>query len=40
MVAELNTIFERMVNEVLIGVHSLVEGQAEYPQVESVVEDP
>ena len=36
MAAELNTNLERMKDEVLSGVHALVEGQAEAPPVEAV----
>ena len=38
--AELNTILKSMRDEVLAGVHALVEGQAEAPPVEAVQEYP
>ena len=40
MAAEINNFFERMRDEVLTGVHALVEGQAEAPKVKAVEEEP
>ena len=37
---ELNTPFERMIDEFITGVHALVEGQAEAPPVKAVQEEP
>ena len=36
MVAELNTSFKGMIDEVIVGFHALVGGQAEAPPVEAV----
>ena len=40
MAAELNKWFERMRDEVLTGVHTLLEGQYESPPVKAVQEEP